>query len=117
MIFHISDDLTERVLKRRIMMYIQPDLLDFPTLIPLLNKHCLLTHAEGYDLANQLLSPTKRANLLLYKILPSKGPGIFRLFLKCLKEEKQHMGHWTLVKLFTQRKLFLIAVFIRNSCA
>ena len=106
MIFHVSDDSTEHVLKNRIMMYVQPDLLDFPTLIPLLNKHHLLTQADSYDLANQLLPPTKRANLLLYRILPSKGPGAFRLFLKCLQEEQQHMGHRNLVKLFTQRKSF-----------
>ena len=106
MIFHISDDSTERVLKNRIMTYVQPDLLDFPTLIPLLNKHHLLTRDDSYDLANQLLSPTRRANLLLYKILPSKGPGAYRLFLKCLQEEEQHMGHRNLVKLFTQCKSF-----------
>ena len=112
MIFHISDDSTEYVLKNRIMKCVQPDLLDFPTLIPLLNKHHLLTQADSYDLANQLLSPTKRANLLLYKILPSKGPGAYRLFLKCLQEEKQHMGHRNLVKLFTLRKLFSSYVYV-----
>ena len=104
----MSDNSTECVLKNRIMRFVQPDLLDFPTLIPLLNKHHLLTQANSYDLANQLLSPTKRANLLLYTILPSKGPGAFLLFLKCLQEEKQHMGHRNLVRLFTQRKLFSV---------
>ena len=101
------DDSRELALKNRIMKCVQPDLLDFPTLIPLLNKRHLLTQANSYDLANQLLSPTKRANLLLYDILPSKGPGAFTLFLECLQEEKQHMGHQHLVKLFTQSKLLV----------
>ena len=54
-----------------------------------------------YDLKNRLVRSTKRANALVYQILPSKGPGAFALFVKCLQEEKEHMGHQTLAKLFT----------------
>ena len=79
----------------------RPDLLDFDTLIPLLNKYHLLTQANMYDLKNLLVAPTKRANELVYHILPSKGPRAFTLFVKCLQEEKEHLGHQTLARLFT----------------
>ena len=71
------------------------------TLVPLLNKYQLLTQANMYDLKNRLINPTERANLLVYHILPSKGPRAFTLFVKCLQEEKDHMGHQTLARLFT----------------
>ena len=76
-------------------------LLDLDTLIPNLNKYHLLTKANMYDLKNRLVPLTERANALVYQILPSKGPGAFTLFVKCLQEEKEHMGHQTLAKLFT----------------
>ena len=79
----------------------RPELLDFDTLIPVLNKYHLLTQDNMYDLKNPLVSPIKRANELVYCILPNKGPGAFTLFVKCLQEETQHLGHQTLVKLFT----------------
>ena len=83
----------------------RPDLLDFDTLIPLLNKYHLLTQANMYDLKNPLVAPTKRANLLVYHILPSKGPEAYMLFIKCLQEETQHMGHQALARLLSpQRK-------------
>ena len=54
-----------------------------------------------YDLKNRLNPPTERACELVYHILPSKGPRAFTLFVKCLQEEKQHLGHQSLVRLFT----------------
>ena len=83
------------------MKYIRLELLDIDALLPLLNKYQLLTQANMYDLKNRLIAPTERANLLVYHILPSKGPGAFTLFVKCLQEEKEHKGHQTLARLFT----------------
>ena len=83
------------------MKYIRLDLLDVNTLIPLLNKYGLLTQENLYDLKNQKVPSMERANALVYHILPSKGPGAFTLFVKCLEEEKEHMGHRKLVRLFT----------------
>lgn len=98
---HYADDPNERALKERIMKYMKPDLIDFPKLIPLLNKYHLLDQTDVYELKNPLLSPSKKADALVYKILPSRGPGAFTLFFKCLQEEKHHMGHHTLAGLFT----------------
>ena len=83
------------------MKYVKLDLLDLDTLIPKLNKCDLLTRINNYDLSNRLVNPIERANALVYHILPSKGPGAFALFVKCLQEEKEHMGHQTLARLFT----------------
>ena len=83
------------------MKYIKLDLLDLDTLIPKLNKYHLLTLNNKYDLENRLVPPTQRANALVYQILPSKGARAFTLFVKCLQEEKEHMGHQTLARLFT----------------
>ena len=83
------------------MKYIRLELLDIDTLLPLLNKYQLLTQNNMYDLKNRLVAPRERANLLVYHILPSKGPGGFTLFLKCLQEEKEHLGHLKLTQLFS----------------
>ena len=77
------------------------DLLNLDALIPKLNECDLLTQINMYDLRNRLVNPIERANNLVYHILPSKGPGAFTLFVKCLQEEEEHMGHQTLARLFT----------------
>ena len=88
-----SDELNQPNIKALVMKYTQPDLLDFPTLVPLLNKYHLLTQSDNYTLMNPLIPPVERANALLYMILPSKGPGAYETFVKCLQEEKEHLGH------------------------
>ena len=98
---YIADGPSDSPLKNRVMKYIRLDLLDLNTLIPLLNKHGLLTRENLYVLKNQKIPSMERANALVYHILPSKGPGAFTLFVKCLEEEKEHMGHQKLVRLFT----------------
>ena len=99
-LFSITDaSLKELSMKELVMKHFNPELLNFPTLIPVLNKYYLLTQDDNYILMNPLLSPTKRANALVYMILPSKGPEAFTLFFKCLQEEKEHMGHHELAKL------------------
>ena len=99
--FLFSDDPNGQALKKRVTKYMRPDLLNLDTLIPYLNKYQLLTQDNMYDLKNPLVPPNKRANELVYHILPSKGPRGFILFVKCLQEETQHLGHQTLANLFT----------------
>ena len=96
-----EDSNDQTALRNRVMKHMQPELLDIDTLIPLLNKYHLLTQANMYDLQNRMVPPTERASALVYHILPSKGPEAFTLFVKCLQEEREHLGHQTLVKLFT----------------
>ena len=36
-------------------------------------------------------------------ILPSKGPTAFDLFIQCLQEEKEHMGHQELAQELAQK--------------
>ena len=98
----VDDSLTnDCASKNRVLKYMKLELLDLHTLIPMLNKYQLLTQNNMYDLKNPLVAPLERANALVYQILPSKGPGAFTLFVKCLQEEKEHMGHQTLARLFT----------------
>ena len=99
--FLMVDDPNDHALKKRVMKYMKLHLLDLDTLVPLLNRHHLLTQSNKYDLLNRQVAPMERANALVYQILPSKGPRAFTLFVKCLQEEKEHMGHQTLVRLFT----------------
>ena len=83
------------------MQHIKIDLLNLTYLIPLLNKYQLLTRDDNYELLNTANSPEQRANLLLYLILPSKGPNAYKLFIKCLKEEKESRGHRELARMLT----------------
>ena len=88
-----SDELNQSNVKGLVMKYTQPHLLNFPTLVPVLNKYHLLTQSDNYTLMNPLIPPVERANALLYMILPSKGPGAYETFVKCLQEETEHLGH------------------------
>ena len=70
----------------------QSELLNFIELVPLFNKHRLVTQHKNYDLLNERVSQKERANALLYTILPSKGPGAYEKFIKCIHEETEHAG-------------------------
>jgi len=83
------------------MKNIRLELLNLTALIPLLNKHCLLTLNDNYVLLNYLVSPMERANALIYQILPSKGTGAFKKFITCLQEETEHIGHQELARTLT----------------
>ena len=85
-------------MKELVLKYVQPSLLHFPTLVPVLNKYHLLTQTDNYILMNTLIPPVERANALLYMMLPSKGPGAYELFVKCLQEETEHLGHEELAR-------------------
>ena len=100
-IFIIPDDTDEQALKERVMKYVKPEMLHLMTLMPLLRNCDLLTVADEDDLMNRQVPPAERANKFVYHILPSKGPRGYRLFIKCLQEEKEHHGHQELVRLLT----------------
>ena len=91
-------------MKNLVMRYVRPGLLDVSTLLPLLNKYLSMELDDNYILMNSLTPPTERAMALLYTMLPSKGPEAYVLFIKCLKEEKEHLGHQELVKLLPKCK-------------
>ena len=88
-----ASDKLSQFTKKLVMEHVQPHLLDFCTLVPVLNKYHLLTQTDNYILINPLIPPLERANALLYMMLPSKGPGAYETFIKCLQEEQEHSGH------------------------
>ena len=94
------DDVSEPE-KELVMKHVRSELLNLTSLIPVLNKHNLLTLDDNYILLNYLVTPLERSNVLLYKILPSKGPGAFKTFIVCLQEETEHIGHQELAKILT----------------
>ena len=94
----LPDDFTEPE-KGLVMRNVKLELLNLTALIPVLNKHNLLASDDNYILVNHFISPLERANVLLYKILPSKGPGAFKTFITCLQEETEHIGHQELAKI------------------
>ena len=86
-------------MKELVLKYVQPILLHFPTLAPVLNKYHLLTQSDNYISMNILIPPMERANALLYMVLPSKGPVAYQLFVKCLQEETEHLDHQELARM------------------
>ena len=88
-----ASDKLSQFTKKLVMEHVQPHLLNFTTLVPVLNKYHLLTQSDNYILMNPLIPPVERANALLYKMLPSKGSEAYETFIKCLQEEKEHSGH------------------------
>ena len=94
-------------MKELVLNYIQPCLLNFPTLVPVLNKYHLLTQSDNYILMNTLLPPVERANALLYMMLPSKGLGAYKVFVKCLQEETEHLGHQELARKLHEKCKYL----------
>ena len=99
-----SDELNQPNMKALVMKYTQPHLLNLPTLVPVLNKYHLLTQSDNYTLMNPYIPPVERANALLYMMLPSKGPGTYETFVKCLQEETEHLGHQELAGRLTVSK-------------
>jgi len=85
--------------KELVMRNIRLEMLNLTAIIPVLNKHHLLTLDDNYVLLNYLVSPMERANALIYQILPSKGPGAFKKFILCLQEETEHIGHQELARI------------------
>lgn len=67
-------------------------LINVETLVPLLLSHQLLTNDEAYVCLLELTPPTQRAQKLL-QYLRSKGKGVLRMLLCCLKKETTHLGH------------------------
>ena len=90
--------MSDQSMKDLVLKYIQPSLLNFTALVPVLNKYHLLTQTDNYILINQLIPPKERANALLYVMLPRKGSGAYELFVKCLQEETKHLGHQELAR-------------------
>ena len=88
-------------MKELVEKHMQPILLDFTTLVPVLNKYHLLTQSENYTLMNIHTPSVERANALVYQILPTKGPRAYEMFVKCLQEETDHLGHQELAKKLT----------------
>ena len=68
--------------------------LNVKTLLPYLIKECLLTLDEQEQLQSKWLTACDQSHHLLL-ILQRKGNSGngFKRFLKCLKEEKEHLGH------------------------
>ena len=66
-------------------------LLNVKELIPLMRKHELLTAEECQDLLHKPGDAEKIDQLV--HILPRKGKLAYPKFIKCLKSEKQHLGH------------------------
>ena len=66
--------------------------LNMEMLTPHLLQNGLLAHSE-YQQLDALDTSWKQAKHFLLNVLPTKGEGGFKLFLKCLEEETEHSGH------------------------
>ena len=75
--------------------------VNLPALVPLLNRHGLLTKPEQEQLLNELFTSDVRI-MKLTDILPSKGPGCVSKVLDCLRQETKHPGHAHLLQIIEQ---------------
>ena len=75
--------------------------MDINELLPFLIREQLVTTHESEVLTNPY-ETRKEKNLYLLSKLPTKGENAFELFLKCLEESNEHLGHAELVVLLKQ---------------
>ena len=68
------------------------ELANLSVLVPVMNKHRLLTHQENSYLTSANTTPQERCQKLV-EFLLRKGEDGYRRFLQSLKEEQQHIGH------------------------
>ena len=68
------------------------ELADLSVLVPVMNKHRLLTHQETSYLTSTNTTPQEQCQKLV-EFLLQKGEDGYRRFLQSLKEEQQHIGH------------------------
>ena len=74
-------------------------LTNWMNILPLLIREQLLTDEEEAHLFSDR-NPDNTKGLYFYRRwLPTKGPGAYLKFLKCLGEEKNHLGHAAILKL------------------
>ena len=76
-------------------------LVYLPTLVPVLNKHKLLTLAQNSiltDYTTVVLAPQERCRQLT-QFMAEKGDEEYQLFLQALREETTHLGHNQLYRL------------------
>ena len=78
------------------------DHIDIMSLLPYLMKHQLLTSNDQYVFANDMLTPSDRAERLLMSI-KVKGQEGYDKFVACLEEEQEHLGHHHLLALINRR--------------
>ena len=73
------------------------ELANLSVLVPVMNKHCLLTHQENSYLTSANTTPQERCQKLV-EFLLRKGEDGYQRFLQSLQEEWQHIGHAQLYK-------------------
>lgn len=104
-VFESESALLSKHIKEHLMT-IEPVLQEFLNLEELqtyLVKYELCTQSEiDAYVVNQLRERSERIQCLL-GIIDTKGPDAYLLFLKCLSEEKEHLGHVELYKMIVSQ--------------
>ena len=78
------------------------ELLDVKWLLPHLLEKSLVTTDEATSLLSDC--KTRSVTLTLFRVLDSKGPTAYSLLVKCISDDKEHMGHKELHKLITEKQ-------------
>ena len=76
-------------------------LVDLKALVPVLNKHSVITGEESEQLLNPNLTSHDRKRKLT-EFMDNKGKKGRNLFLQALLEEKEHIGHQQLYELIVK---------------
>ena len=77
--------------------------LSIEALLPQLLKNNLLTQSEYQELDCVKETSRKQNQYFLLIVLPRKGKNAFKVFLECLKAEKDHLGHQELAELLCNK--------------
>ena len=78
--------------------------LNLNALLPHLVQNHLLTQKECQEIDRDKDVPLRQNHYFLLYVLPQKGRDAFTVFMKCLKAEKEHLGHQDLVKILCNKK-------------
>lgn len=78
--------------------------VNLDALLPDLIKNSLLTLSESQELQCYKEMHRRQNQHFLLNVLPRKGRNGFKLFMKCLKAEKEHLGHRYLAEKFCNKK-------------
>ena len=89
------------------------ELLNVKWLLPHLLEKGLVTTEEASSL--RIDSKTHTVTLTLFHILESKGPTAYSLLVKCIGDDKEHLGHKELYKLITEEQQLLTPTSLKQA--
>lgn len=99
-----KDEVLDPDIFRRYCQLEMLEYLNLKSILPHLVSNALVTQPEKEHLSNSLYTTQARI-LKLTRFLSSKGESCVTKFLQCLENEKNHVGHATLLEIIKSKLL------------